>query len=110
MGDHDEAAKKAAKKMAKAEAKRLKKQHKTPSSSAHPATPDPVDADKGSTPAERSASAAERQVRLQQRRVIISALGVLIALAMLLWTIKPWARRPQPVNERVETPSTQPHN
>jgi len=42
------------------------------------------------TPAERSAAAAERQVRLQSYRVWFAALGVIIAIATLLLTIKPW--------------------
>ena len=42
------------------------------------------------TPAERSAAAAERQVRLQSYRVWFAAIGVIIAIATLLVTFKPW--------------------
>lgn len=49
-----------------------------------------VDSADTPTPAERSAAAAERQVRLQSYRVWFAAIGVIIAIATLLITFKPW--------------------
>ncbi|MGD2107966.1 MAG: hypothetical protein PVI86_01115 [Phycisphaerae bacterium] len=40
--------------------------------------------------AERSAAAAERQAHLQRYRVLYAALMVIIGLATLLITLKPW--------------------
>ena len=97
-----------AKKAAKAEVKRLKKEPKLQDTTAAPTTPSPGRTDTGLTPAERSASSAERQVHLQQRRVLLSAFAVLIALAMLLWTMKPWSRPAQPADEQVEATTSQP--
>ncbi|MHC5109699.1 MAG: hypothetical protein ACYTHJ_07465 [Planctomycetota bacterium] len=44
----------------------------------------------GISPAERSANAAEKQVRLQLWRVALALFAVVIAGAMLLFTIRPW--------------------
>ena len=79
---------KAAKKAAKAELKALKKQAKV--EAVTPAEKTSVEQTTGRTPAERSAAAAEKQVRLQRFRVLIGILAVLVGLATLLVTVKPW--------------------
>ena len=112
----DKHAAKAVKKSAKAAAKRLKKEAKQQPTVSPPSRPrwGPPSAtpatkiDSGPTPAERSAAAAERQVRLQQRRVLLSAVGVAIALATLLWATKPWLREVPPTADEVQAPTTQP--
>lgn len=77
MTDEKQAAK-LAKKRDKLNVKLAKKQEDKPA------------AGPSSDTAERSAAAAERQVRLQTLRVLLALAGLLVAGAMLLWTIKPW--------------------
>ncbi len=87
MSDKEQA--KIEKKLAKA----VVKEEKARAKASQPHTAKPVNVAPSSTsptPAERSAAAAERQVRLQSYRVWFAALGVIIAIATLLITLKPW--------------------
>ncbi len=92
MSDAKEQAK-AKKKQAKEQVKAAKKQAKVEEKmprvppAAAPAT---TLTDDGPSPAERSAQAAEKQVRLQHLRVWFAFFTVLLTLAALLITIKPW--------------------
>ena len=88
MSDSKESSK-AAKKAAKAEAKARKKAAKLATkvsvgqsaAASDSSQTDPL-------PAERSALAAERQVEINRRRFWIMAIGVLIALASLIVTLR----------------------
>jgi ferric-dicitrate binding protein FerR (iron transport regulator) len=93
MSEAKEAAK-VAKKERKLAVKQAKKQ-----AEASPEAP------AGPTPAERSAAAAERQVRLQRLRVVLAFLGVAVAAAMLLWTVKPWRTPPPAISPTPQAPA-----
>jgi hypothetical protein len=77
---------KAAKKLAKVE----EKTHETPHAASSTSMPAPAPISDGISPAERSARAAEQQVRLQRFRVWFAFLTVLLTLATILITLRPW--------------------
>ncbi len=87
MSDNEKEQAKVEKKLAKS----LVKEEKARAKANQAIAPGPAPAPSSSpTPAERSAAAAERQVKLQSYRVWFAALGVIIAIATLLVTLKPW--------------------
>lgn len=100
--EQDKDAAKAAKKAAKAKAKELKKLEKKHASEpladagAARQVPSSVTAsgmgpaERSAAAAERSAAAAERQAKLQRYRVLFALLMVIVSLAALLATVKPW--------------------
>jgi len=106
-------AKKAAKALVKAEKKgsvgggvdSSGRRAATPTSSpvpdAVPATPN------GPTAAERSAAAAERQVALQRYRVLLAVLMLVVALAAIMTTTKPWQFLPAVQDAASQPPASQ---
>jgi len=95
---------KSAKKAAKAELKRDKKAGKASSDRSPASEGPPVPSSAGPTPADRAAAAAERQVQLHKYRLWLSLIAVLVAVAGLAWSVKPWHwlnvdRQPAPVEK-----------
>jgi hypothetical protein len=90
---------------AKEAAKVAKKERKLAVKQAKKLAEASPEAPAGPTPAERSAAAAERQVRLQRLRVVLAFLGVAVAAAMLLWTVKPWRTPPPAASPTPQAPA-----
>lgn len=109
--DSSKEASKAAKKAAKAEVKRQKKLKPdgtvSAAAGAPPAASTTVPESSGPSPSERSAEAAERQVGLQRWRVTIAIITLLVALASLVYAIKPW-RNSESVKSHSNTSQAQP--
>jgi len=101
------AATKAAKAQAKLEQGRMSREQQATEGSERVAAPGTGDGltpqERAAAAAERSAAAAERQAHLQRYRVLYASLMVVIALATLIATLRPWeyldARSPSPPAE-----------
>jgi hypothetical protein len=88
------AAAKAAKAQAKLEQERMPRDQPATQGTRQVASPGTGDGltpqERAAAAAERSAAAAERQAHLQRYRVLYASLMVVIALATLAATLKPW--------------------